>query len=141
MKITKLFLCLLGVLALLQVSTTLVRAEGEEAAAPIAAVAAADVAAEAAPEAAEAAADAAIELSGTITSIEAETSTILVEYVSEGAEATSSTAPFKLTEETAITSEEMPLALADLKAGDQVNIIYSLDAEGQKVVQALLVQK
>src|SRR5262245_46418458 len=173
-KTMKLLLCLVGVLALLQV--TLTKGHTEEAAAPEAADAAAieadaaateaaaeatdDVAAEAievadaeaieaaaeatetaAAEDAEAAEEGAIELAGTIASIEADTSTIIIEYAAEGAEAASSTAPFKVTEETAITSEEMPLALSDLKAGDQVNAIFSLDAEGTKVLQAILVRK
>ena len=135
-KNIKLLLCLVGVLALLQVALTKGHTEGEEATAPEA-VAVAD---QATDTAADAVAADSMELSGTITSIEPETSTIIIEYAAEGKEATASTAPFKVTEETAITSAEMPVELSDLKAGDQVNVVYTLDAEGAKVIQALKVQ-
>jgi len=127
----RLLLCLVAALALLQASVNVGHTEGEEVAAPEAAAAEETAAAE----------QDAIELSGTITSIEPETSTILVEYAAEGTEAQSSTSPFKVTEATAITSEDAQLELSELKAGDQVEIIFTLDAEGTRIVQALSVQK
>src|SRR6185295_10909257 len=137
-KNIKLLLCLVGVLALLQVSLT--KGHTEESAAPeaVAAVAndAADAVAAVANGAEDAAADAAenaaIELSGTITSIEPETSTIVVEYAAEGDAATSSTSSFKVTEDTAIIKAEAPITLADLQIGAQVNLQFKLDAEGTK---------
>jgi len=131
-KNIKLLLCLVGVLALLQV--TLTKGHTEEATAPEAVAAAADVATDAAAE------NDAIELSGTITSIEPETSTIVVEYAGEGDAATSSTSSFKVTEATAISKAEAPIKLADLEIGSQVNLQFKLDAEGTKVVEAISVQ-
>ena len=134
-KHIKLLLCLVGVLALLQV--TLTKGHTEEATAPEAVAAAADVAADAAADAAE---NASIELSGTITSIEPETSTIVVEYAAEDDAATSSTSTFKVTEDTTIIKAEAPITLADLEVGTQVNLQFRLDAEGTKVVEAISVQ-
>jgi hypothetical protein len=130
-KTTKLALVTLFVMSII---TIVAPAYSQDAAAP--AVEAVPVVVEAAPVAVEpVVAQPAEEITGTISAMDAEKSTITINTAVENAEPLT----VEVVAETPITKGEAAVTLADLKVGDKITVTSSIDAAGIKKVTGIKV--
>lgn len=80
-------------------------------------------------------------VSGEIVSVDVEKSTIVVKQLKDEATKTYEDVTITVAPETTITEGEASLKLADLKAGSNIKIESTKDAEGKELVKSIAVEK